>query len=301
MPRYRFLKAARVVVSLFFFLIYFLLFADIAGLFTQEVMNIFTTFQFYPSLLSFVYSHEPETLAGFVFILILTFLFGRVYCSTLCPLGTLQDILLFLRRKIFRKKYFSHRRSMLWLGYTLAFLLLFQLLLGGNLVANLSEPFSLFGKLVLGLGSPVYVSANNALAGWLNDSGNYLFVLFDARPFTLHLFFFSLIFLLFFLTLNYLAGRFWCASVCPAGSALALLSRFSLYRIRIQKESCNQCKSCVRVCKAGCIDHKNHSVDMRRCVLCFNCLSSCPQNGMRYGREKHSVIKERKNHENSGN
>ncbi|MFH0893791.1 MAG: 4Fe-4S dicluster domain-containing protein [Bacteroidota bacterium] len=276
----------RVAVSLVFFLLYLFLFIDIAGFFSQELMNVFTTLQFFPSLLSFAYSHEPETLAGFILVLILTFFFGRIYCSTLCPLGTMQDIILFVKRKIFRKKKFKLKKSMLWLGYSFAFLLCFQLFLGGNIIANLTEPFSLFGKITLGMISPVYVFANNLLAGWLNESGNYLFLQFDARPFSGELFVFSLLFLLFFVVLNYFAGRFWCASLCPAGSTLGFISKFSVFKIRIKEDACNHCNSCVRVCKSGCIDQKNFHVDMRRCILCFNCLQSCPEQGMVYSRNK---------------
>jgi polyferredoxin len=41
---------------------------------------------------------------GFVLVLVLTFLGGRIYCSTICPLGILQDVIIFLRRKVSPKK-----------------------------------------------------------------------------------------------------------------------------------------------------------------------------------------------------
>jgi ferredoxin len=79
-------------------------------------------------------------------------------------------------------------------------------------------------------------------------------------------------------------GRLFCNTVCPAGSLLGLLARRSLWRISIHAEECTGCGLCQRVCKAGCIDPDGKSVDMSRCVACFNCLPQCPTEGITYAR-----------------
>ena len=86
-----FLKKIRVVVSLIFFLVTVFVFVDFTGLIGARLIRALLYLQFVPSFLKFI-SALSVAAAGFLFILILTFFFGRIYCSTVCPLGTLQDI-----------------------------------------------------------------------------------------------------------------------------------------------------------------------------------------------------------------
>jgi ferredoxin len=80
----------------------------------------------------------------------------------------------------------------------------------------------------------------------------------------------------------YKKGRLYCNTVCPVGTLLGYLSRFSLFQIIIKKEECLSCGVCARDCKAGCIDSKEKTIDMSRCVVCFDCLTSCPTDGLLY-------------------
>ena len=96
------LKKIRVAISLFFFLAITFLFIDFGNSFSPATINGVLYFQFVPSIIKFLNLFSFAA-AGFIFVLLLTFLFGRVYCSTFCPLGTLQDIVSFFSRK-FRKK-----------------------------------------------------------------------------------------------------------------------------------------------------------------------------------------------------
>ena len=77
-------------------------------------------------------------------------------------------------------------------------------------------------------------------------------------------------------------GRLFCNSVCPVGSFLGLLSKFSLLKIDIEAKNCIGCKLCERVCKAGCIDRENKAIDFERCVSCYNCFTVCPSEGVKY-------------------
>ena len=78
----------------------------------------------------------------------------------------------------------------------------------------------------------------------------------------------------------------YCNTVCPVGAILGLMSKFSLVRISIDESSCNQCGKCAAVCKSECMDIKNKQVDFSRCVACYNCLTACPENGVKYTRIK---------------
>ena len=91
----------------------------------------------------------------------------------------------------------------------------------------------------------------------------------------------SAAFLLWIAYLSVRYGRWYCNSICPVGTLLGLLSRFSWLRIRLN-ERCIGCLRCEAVCKGECIDAKNRKVDASRCVLCFNCLPVCNKEAIIY-------------------
>ena len=62
-----------------------------------------------------------------------------------------------------------------------------------------------------------------------------------------------------------------------------MLFRSSLLRIKIDESSCSRCGRCSLACKSSCIDFMNRSVDLSRCVACYNCLSTCPDKAITYG------------------
>ena len=101
---FRYLKWARVVVSLIFFLLIGFLFIDFGNTFSAGWINGILFFQFVPSLLKFINLLTWLTV-GFLVVLILTLLFGRVYCSFLCPLGTMQDVIGYFSKKFIYFKF----------------------------------------------------------------------------------------------------------------------------------------------------------------------------------------------------
>lgn len=95
--------------------------------------------------------------------------------------------------------------------------------------------------------------------------------------------------LLTFVVVSVLAwknGRTYCNTICPVGTILGFLSKYSYYKIHIDTDKCNGCRRCVRECKASCIDAASHKVDHSRCVACFDCLDSCSTNAITYTHKK---------------
>ncbi len=78
-------------------------------------------------------------------------------------------------------------------------------------------------------------------------------------------------------------GRTYCNTICPVGTVLGLLSRFSILAPGIDTDKCNACSLCARRCKASCIDSKNHRIDYSRCVVCMDCIDNCKQGAISYG------------------
>ena len=77
-------------------------------------------------------------------------------------------------------------------------------------------------------------------------------------------------------------GRTWCNTVCPVGTVLGFLARFSLLRPAIDPEKCVGCNRCARNCKASCIDVEHHRIDYSRCVVCMDCIDTCHKNAIAY-------------------
>lgn len=63
---------------------------------------------------------------------------------------------------------------------------------------------------------------------------------------------------------------------------MGLLSRYSLFKVRIDTAKCNGCGLCATKCKAACIHSKEHTIDYSRCVDCFDCLEACKQKALVY-------------------
>ena len=96
------LRKIRIVVSLIFFSAFALVFLDFRRMIPIEIINGITWLQFVPSVLKFINILSISAI-GFFVVIVLTLLFGRVYCSSVCPLGILQDIVNWLSKK-FKKK-----------------------------------------------------------------------------------------------------------------------------------------------------------------------------------------------------
>ncbi|MFP4060025.1 MAG: 4Fe-4S binding protein [Bacteroidales bacterium] len=278
----KFLKPFRVVVSLIFLLFTTFIFLDFSEILSTSQIRAITWLQFIPSVLKFINVLGIAAI-GFAVVLVLTMLFGRVYCSTICPLGIMQDVVNYVsgkfnkRRRIFR---YSKAKNYWRYGF-LALTILF--LLAGSITAlNFLDPYSIYGKIASGAFRPLYVGINNELSGILQSMNIYSISPVDLKSTN----YIALIFPVFMLGLvgylSYTRGRLYCNSVCPVGTFLGLVSRFSLYKIDIDEKGCDMCGRCSAKCKAQCIDIKNKKVDFSRCVGCFNCLPSCPNGSIGY-------------------
>lgn len=284
-------KKVRVIVSLIFFLLLTYIFLDFRNNFPFQFVNGITFLQFLPSVLKFIAALGISA-SGFIIIILLTVLFGRVYCSGICPLGTLQDIISRLSKKFNRKKRYKFTKPHNAFRYTFLALLFLAYLSGSIFFVNLLDPYSNFGKIISNLARPAYIGINNSVVFVLEKLDLYWLYPFDFRGLPFISITFALAFLTLVFILSFRNGRLYCNSVCPVGTILGLFSRFSLYKIKIDTENCKGCGVCERVCKANCIDMNkdDRKVDQSRCVACFNCFDVCPTAGIHYVRNKKKNI-----------
>ena len=231
--------------------------------------------QFVPAILSISFGI-------FVLLIVATLIFGRVYCSIICPLGIMQDLFSWIGGK-FKKNRFSYTKERRILRYIVC--AIFFLAIGFAPVTTLIEPYSAYSRIVNSLFKPLYDMLNNWLASIdaANDRYNFTEVQIWMRSVTT--------FVVAIATLVIVGGlaiwksRLYCNTICPVGTALSFLSRFSLLRVRFDKDKCKNCGMCEKNCKAQAIDFKNGSVDYSRCVVCGDCLDKCKFDALKYGRD----------------
>lgn len=216
-------------------------------------------------------------------LLVLTLLFGRIYCSVICPLGIFQDCVsnLSSRRKG-KKARFSYSKEIKWLRYGVLVLFVIALVAGLNALVALLAPYSAYGRMVQSLLAPVWQWGNNLLAWIAERQDSYAFVTKDVWLKSLPTLIVAAVTFVVVVALAWRNGRTYCNTICPVGTTLSFFSRFAMFRPVIDKSKCKSCHACERKCKAACIDVDNHKIDYSRCVDCFDCIDSCRLGALKY-------------------
>ena len=274
------LRKIRIIAAALCFTLITLLFLDFTGT-IHAWFGWLAKVQFLPAILAL-------NVGVIVFLVALTLLFGRVYCSVICPLGVMQDIISWFagRRK---KNRFSYSPAKNWLRYAVLAIFIVTLAAGFGAVALLVAPYSAFGRIAQNLFAPLWKWGNNLLAYIAERVDSYAFYSTDVVVGSWATFAVAVVTLIVLAILAWRNGRTYCNTICPVGTVLGALSRFSLLKPVIDTDKCINCGLCARKCKASCIDAKNHSIDYSRCVVCMDCLESCNKGAIKYTLRKGSA------------
>ena len=220
-----------------------------------------------------------------VLLVVLTLVFGRIYCSIICPLGVLQDLFGWLGKKQKKNRY-SYSKEVKWLRYPVLVLFVIAFFAGIGTLVQLLDPYSTFGIIATNLLQPVYQAGNNVLASIAEYYDSYAFYHSDIWLRSLPSLIISAVMLIILGVLAWRNGRTYCNTICPVGTILSFLSRFSLLKIRFDAEKCKSCSLCSKNCKSACIDYKTHTVDASRCIVCGNCINACKHDALSYQAHK---------------
>ena len=273
------LRVLRILLAALSLLTLTAVFADFTGA-AASWFGWTAKLQFWPAVLALSF-------ATVVAILACTLLVGRVYCSVVCPLGILQDVLVFLRRLFgfrFPAAAESPRVRVVREVVRKAFALVF--VCGGFLGVHYQwlEPYAVYGRASSVLLAPLCRMGNNVLAGWAERHASYAFHAVEvvAPPVAVVVFSAGLFALVCALALW--RGRFWCNTVCPVGCMLGYVARFAWVRPRIDVAKCVKCAQCSRACKAQAIDVADGKIDLSKCVACFDCGAACQKGAISWSK-----------------
>lgn len=274
------LKKTRTIIAVVVFVLITLLFVDVSGL-LHRYLSWLAAIQFWPALLA---GHFIAVAA----LIALTLIFGRIYCSVICPLGIMQDIISHLhgRRKKNRFRYTAEHR---WLRYGFLALFIAAFVAGAGSLVALISPYSAYGRIAENLLRPLWGLGNNLLAVIAAHFDSYAFYSTSVWIKSMPTFLIALAMFAIIGTMAWRGGRTWCNTVCPVGTVLGFFSRFAWLKVRIDTTKCNGCGLCARNCKAACIDHKQHKIDYSRCVACGNCMEKCRRKAISYSKAPKAI------------
>lgn len=269
------LRKIRITLAAICFVAVTLLFLDFTG--TLHLwFGWLAKIQFLPAVLALNF-------VVIAILLVLTLLFGRIYCSVICPLGIFQDCVsnLSSRRKG-KKARFSYSKEIKWLRYGVLVLFVIALVAGLNSLVALLAPYSAYGRMVQSLLAPVWQWGNNLLAWIAERQDSYAFVTKEVWLKSLPTLIVAAVTFIVVVVLAWRNGRTYCNTICPVGTTLSFFSQFAMFRPVIDKSKCKSCHACERKCKSACIDIDNHRIDYSRCVDCFDCIDSCRLGALKY-------------------
>ncbi len=265
------LKKLRIALATVMMTLVTLLLLDFTGM-LHRWLGWVAKIQFLPALLAL-------NVVVVIVLVTLTLLFGRIYCSVICPLGILQDLIAFRPRK---KNRYAYSPAKKWLRYSVLAIFVVALIIGVNSLVALLAPYSSYGRIVQNMFQPIAIWINNLCSNIADHYGSYAFHPHEVWMRSLPTFIIAVVTFAVIAVLAWRGGRTYCNTICPVGTLLGFFSRISLFRVQFDADKCRQCGKCERNCKASAIDFKAMDIDLSRCVVCGNCVEQCNFDALHY-------------------
>ena len=198
-----------------------------------------------------IHQAHPAGLFIFFAIILISIVFGKAFCSWLCPFGYLSEIIADVWKKIFK----NNIQLPKWLDYPLR-----------------SLKYLLLGFLFYAV---FFIMSVVAVRAFLNSPYNiisdikmwYFFI--DISQFSL-----MVIGILFLLSIP--IRGFWCRYLCPYGALLGITALLSPSKIKRNSLNCIDCGLCNKACPASIKVDKVKTVISDECTTCLNCVDACP-------------------------
>lgn len=211
------LRKIRIVLSVLLFALITFYFIDFAGILPNSFHRL-AHIQFIPALISF-------SVGILLFLIVLTLLFGRVYCSTICPMGILQDVVARISKSTGKKKKrYKYSPAKNILRWSIVGVLVIAFIGKFTAAIGILDPYSAYGRIAVHIFKPVYMSGNNLLESVFSKFENYTFYQVDTSMLSLSSLLIAILTFGIIIILAWKHGRTWCNTICPVGTVLGFLS-----------------------------------------------------------------------------
>ena len=198
-----------------------------------------------------IHHAHPAGMFIFLSIVLMSFIFGKSFCSWFCPVGFLSELVADFGEKLFGRKiripkYLDYPlRS---LKYLILFFFSYSIFMGMDALT-----------LKLFLDSPYNIIADLKLYYFFADISR-----------------FSIIVLSSLFVVSIIIRNFWCRYLCPYGALLGILSILSPNKIKRNASSCIECGLCAKACPSSIKVDKVKVVVSDECTTCLSCIDACP-------------------------
>ena len=183
-----------------------------------------------------------------LFSLLLTLIAaGAFFCGWICPLGSVQEWVGKLGKKLFGRRYNKVPKKLDkilgYLRYVVLAIVIIQTARSFALVFQDFDPYyNLFN----------IWTDEISITGYITVLVTLIASLFVERPF--------------------------CRYACPLGAINGLFNSFSITNIRRNETSCIDCKKCDVACPVNLEPSKSKTIKSSACIRCMKCVDACPVN-----------------------
>jgi len=206
----------------------------------------------YYSLTGVVNDIHPSGFYILVFILLISYLFKKAFCSWVCPIGFISEMLTKLYQVFFLRDLKIPHVLDVFFRSLKYFLLLFF------------------------LWSVLYQMNQFVLKNFIHSSFNIISE-FKMLKFFTEMSLLTGLVLIGLIIVTFLFKHFWCRYLCPYGALLGTVSLFSPFKIRRNEKFCTSCGQCNRSCPSRIQVSIKQVVFSDECTGCGNCLDACPE------------------------
>ena len=193
--------------------------------------------------------HPSAMVLAAIFLLSSVFI-KKVFCSWLCPVGTVSEYLWKLGRKLFHASLTIPR----WLDLPLRSLK--YLLMGFFLLLVLSMSTEALDNFML---TPFGIVADVKMLNFFRNLGLI-----------------GVAVLASLMLLSVVIQNFWCRFLCPYGALMGIVATLSPVGIRRDTTACIDCGKCAKACPSHLPVDQLIQIRSLECTSCMECVAVCP-------------------------